>query len=172
MSAFAGESEAHMRYLYFANVAEKEGFPNVARLFRAIAYSEQIHAHNHFKKLEHLKDGFLTVAHAPFGPGNTSKNLELAIMGEEYEIDEMYPVYLEIAKMQNEKGAEISFKWALECEKAHARLYKMAKEYVDKGEDAPIGSIYVCGVCGYTVEGDVPDRCPICGAPKEKFKEF
>ncbi|MHA1616722.1 MAG: rubrerythrin family protein [Candidatus Njordarchaeales archaeon] len=172
MSAFAGESQAHMRYLHFAEIAEKEGFPNVARLFRAVAFSEQVHAINHLKNLGHLKGGFLTVAHATFGPGNTSKNLELAIMGEEYEVEEMYPIYIEIAKMQNEKRAEMSFRWALESEKRHAELYRKAKETVDSGKDAPFGKIYVCGVCGYTVEGEVPDRCPVCGAPKEKFKEF
>ncbi|MHA1609133.1 MAG: rubrerythrin family protein [Candidatus Njordarchaeales archaeon] len=172
MSAFAGESQAHIRYLHFADVAEKEGFPNVARLFRAVAFSEQVHAINHFKLLRHLKDGFLTVAHAPFGPGNTSKNSELAIMGEEYEIEEMYSVYLEVAKFQGEKRAEMSFKWALESEKKHAELYKKAKEFVDSGKDAPFGKIYVCEICGYTVEGEVPDRCPICGAPRDRFKEF
>lgn len=172
MSAFSGESQAHMRYLYFADIADKEGFPNVARLFRAVAYSEQIHAHNHFKKLGHLDDGFVDVAHAPFGPGNTSRNLKHAIVGEEYEIEEMYPTYLEIAKMQGEKQAEMSFKWAFESEKEHAKLFKRAKEAVDKGKDAEFGPIYVCEICGYTIEGEAPDRCPICGAPIEKFKKF
>jgi len=161
-----------MRYLHFAEIADKEGFKNVARLFRAVAFSEQVHAINHLKKLEHLKDGFVTVAHAPFGPGNTSKNLELAIMGEEFETEEMYPAYLEIAKLQGERMAEMSFKWAFESEKEHAKLFRRAKEAVDKGEDAPFKGIYVCEICGYTVEGERPDRCPICGASGEKFREF
>ncbi len=172
MSAFSGESQAHMRYLYFADIAEKEGFPNVARLFRAVAFAEVIHAFNHFRKLGHLKGGFLTVAHAGFGPGNTSKNLEIAIEGEKYEIDEMYPAYIEVAKMQGEKAAEMSFKLALESEKEHYKLFVKAKEAVDQGRDIEQKDIYVCEVCGYTVEGKAPERCPICGAPLNKFKKF
>ncbi len=172
MNAFSGESQAHMRYLYFAEVAEKEGFPNVARLYRAVAYAEKIHATNHFKKLSHLKNGFVDVAHATFGPGDTLKNLELSIMGEEYEIEEMYPAYIEVAKMQGERGAQTSFEWAYETEKKHAELFKRAKEAVEEGKDADFGDIYVCEVCGYTIEGEAPDKCPICGAPIEKFKKF
>ena len=172
ISAFAGESQAHMRYLKFAEIAEREGYVNVARLFRAIAYAEQVHAFNHFQRLNHLEDGFITVAHAAFGPGDTLKNLKLAIMGEEYEIEEMYPAYMKIAEMQGEKAALQSFKWAYEVEKIHAELYKRAKESVEKGEDISDEPIYVCDVCGYTVEGEAPDRCPICGAPLNKFKKF
>jgi len=172
MNGYAGESQAHIRYLYFANIAEREGFKNVARLFRAIAYSEQIHASNHFKLLKDLKDGFLTVAHAPFGPGNTSKNLELAIMGEVYEIGEMYPSYIAVAEMQKENAAKQSFEWALESEKTHATLFKKAKNSVDEGKDIGDEPIYVCEVCGYTVVGDAPDKCPICNAPSNKFKKF
>ena len=172
ISAFSGESQAHVRYLYFADVAEKEGFKNVARLFRAVAYSERIHASNHLKKLGHLKEGFITVAHAPFGPGNASKNLELAIMGEEYEIEEMYPVYIKVAEMQGEKSAEMSFRWALESEKTHVELFKRAKKAVDDGKDIGDEPIYVCEVCGYTVMGKTPSKCPVCGAPISKFRKF
>ena len=172
MSAFAGESQAHMRYLHFAEIAEKEGFHNVARLFKAVAFSEQIHATNHFKKLEGVKGDYVTVAHAPFGPGNTSKNLELAIMGEEFESNEMYTAYLKIAKLQNERAAEMSFKWAFESEKEHAELFKKAKEAVDQGKDAQFGDIYVCEICGFTLEGELPDRCLVHGAPKERFRKF
>lgn len=101
----------------FANTAENEEYPNVARLFRAIAFAEQVHARNHYEKLKDLKSREKVVAGAIFGPGNTSKNLELAIMGEVFEIDKMYPVYIEIAKFQGEKSAETSFRWALEAEK-------------------------------------------------------
>lgn len=172
MSAFSGESQAYMRYLYFAKTAENEGYQNIARLFRAVAFAEMIHAHNHYKKLSHLRGGFITIAHAGFGPGTTSKNLELAIDGEKYEIEEMYPAYIEIAKMQKEKAAEMSFKWALETEKEHLKLFMKAKEAVDNGRDVELKNIYVCEVCGYTIEGEVPDKCPICGAPKDKFKKF
>jgi len=172
ISAYAGESQAHMRYLYYAKIAESEGFKNIARLFRAIAFSEMVHAHNHFKMLSHLNGGFITVAHAPFGPGNTVKNLEHAIMGEEFEIEEMYPTYLETAKFQNEAGAAKTFQWALEAEKKHAELYKEAKKSAEAGKDVEFGDIYVCEVCGYTVVGEAPDRCPVCGAKKEKFVKF
>ena len=150
----------------------REGFKNIARLFRAIAFSEQIHATNHFKRLKHLDGGFLTVAHAPFGPGTTSRNLVHALMGEKFEIDEMYPAYIAIAEMQNEKDALLSLKWAFESEKTHAELFKKAKELVDSGKDLDDQPIYVCEVCGYTVMGEAPDRCPVCGAPLEKFKKF
>jgi len=174
MSAYGGESMAHMRYLIFAEIAEKEGFKNVARLFKAIAYAEQVHARNHYERLKDLNVDAKVVAGAPFGPGNTSKNLELAIRGEVFEIEEMYPVYLEIAKYQGEKNAEVSFKWALEAEKIHAELYKKAKEYVDKGQDMPLeGNVWICPICGHTHVGkEAPDKCPVCGAPKDKYVGF
>jgi len=138
---------AHMRYLLFAEIAEQEGYPNVARLFKAIAYAEQVHARNHYNRLKDLKQGIKVTVEAPFGPGDTSKNLELAIMGEEFEVSEMYPVYLEIARLQGEKQAEISFKLALEAERIHLELYKKAKEFVDKGEDIPVqGYIWICTI--------------------------
>ncbi|ABN69156.1 Rubrerythrin [Staphylothermus marinus F1] len=174
MSAFGGESMAHMRYSIFADIAEKEGFPNVARLFRAIAFAEKVHARNHYQRLGELDTDAKVVAGAPFGPGNTSKNLSLAIRGEEFEINEMYPTYIKIAESQGETQAVISFKWALEAEKIHAELYKKAKEYVDKGEDMPIdGYIWICPVCGFTYVGkEPPPKCPICGALGEKFVKF
>lgn len=173
-SAFGGESMAHMRYLLFAEIAEKEGYPNVARLFRAIAYAEQVHARNHYERLKDLKQELKVVAGGTFGPGSTSKNLELAIMGEEFEVNEMYPAYLEIARLQGEKQAEISFKWALEAEKIHAELYRKAKEHVDKGEDMPIeGYIWICPICGHTYVGpEPPEKCPVCGAPADKYKKY
>ncbi|HID56463.1 TPA: rubrerythrin family protein [Candidatus Poribacteria bacterium] len=157
-AAFAGESQAHMRYLIFAEKAEDEGFPNVARLFRAIAYAEQVHATNHFKTLGDL--------------GASSKNLEAAIGGESFEVEEMYPAYSAVAQLQEEKGAQRSIRYALEAEKIHAAMYQKAKQAVDSGKDAEIGQIYICGVCGYTGEGEPPERCPICGAPRDKFKLF
>lgn len=157
-AAFAGESRAHMRYLIFARKAEEEGFRNVARLFRAIAYAEQVHAANHFKTLGELK--------------STADNLQAAIGGETFEVEEMYPAYNAVAELQGEKGAQRSIRFALEAEKIHAGLYKKAKEAVEAGKDLEIGRIYICDVCGYTGEGDPPDRCPICGAPRERFTLF
>ncbi len=174
ISAFGGESMAHMRYLIFADKAEKEGFPNVARLFRAIAYAERVHAGNHFNILSDLKEDMKVSAGALFGPGNTSKNLELAVMGEEFEIKEMYPAYISVAELQEEKRAIMSFNWALKAENIHAELFRRAKENVDKGKDMEIeGKIWICPVCGHTYIGpEPPERCPVCGAPKEKYIGF
>ena len=174
MSAFGGESMAHMRYLIFADIAEREDLPNVARLFRAVAYAEQVHAGNHYRRLKDLKQDAKVIAGATFGPGNTSKNLELAIMGEEFEVEEMYPVYIEIAKTQGDRAAEISFRYALEAEKIHAELFKEAKKYVDQGRDWPLdGYIWICPICGYTHVGKEPPlKCPVCGAPGKNFVKF
>ncbi len=173
-SAFGGESMAHMRYLVFAEIAEREGYPNVARLFKAIAFAEKVHASNHYSRLRDLETDLKVVAGATFGPGNTSKNLKLAIMGEEFEVNEMYPAYIEIARLQGEKQAEISFKWALEAEKIHAELYRKAKEHVDKGEDMSVdGKIWICPICGHTYVGpEPPEKCPVCGAPRDKYVGF
>ncbi len=173
-SAYGGESMAHMRYLIFADIAEKEGFKNVARLFRAIAFAEQVHARNHYQRLEKLKIPLKVVAEAPFGPGNTEKNLELAIMGEKFEVEEMYPIYIEIARAQGDKLAEVTFRYALEAEKIHLKLYEQALEYVRKGQDMPLdGYIWICPVCGHTYIGkEPPPKCPICGALGKDFVRF
>lgn len=157
-SAFAGESQAHMRYLIFAEVAEEEGKHNVARLFRAIAYAEQVHARNHLRELN--------------GIGRTLENLDTAIAGETFEVEEMYPAYNEVAKLQGEKGAEKSTHYALEAERIHAQLYKKAKQAVEADKDMELEGIYICPVCGYTVEGDAPGVCPICGVKGDEFKVF
>ncbi len=173
LSAYAGESMAHMRYLIFADIAEKEGFPNVARLFRAIAYAEQVHATNFYKRLKDMDEDADVFSGTPIGPGDTAHNLELAIRGEEYEVAEMYPAFVELAKFQGDKMAELYFRWALEAEKIHAELYRKAKEYVERGEDFPIdGYIWICPTCGFTFIGKEPPKCPICGVPPEMFKKF
>ena len=157
-AAFAGESQAHMRYLIFADKAERQGFPNVARLFRANAYAEQVHATNHFKALGNL--------------GKTVDNLGAAIGGETYEVEEMYPAVLAVAELQEERAAIRSNTWALEAEKVHAEMYGEAKSAVKDGKDAQVGQVYVCSVCGWTGEGEPPDECPLCKAKKEKFITF
>lgn len=157
-NAFAGESQAHMRYLIFAEKADEEGFPNVARLFRAIAYAEQVHAANHYSVL-----GMIS---------NSAENLQVAIDGETYEVNEMYPAYNAVAKLQEEKGAERTTEWALQAEKIHSGMYQKAKQAVESGKDLMLCDVCICTACGYTAEGEAPDRCPICGAPKEKFKKF
>lgn len=157
-AAFAGESQAHMRYLIFADKAEKEGRANVARLFRAIAFAEQVHATNHYKVLD--------------GVGGTADNLQVAINGETYEVEEMYPAFRAVAELQEQKGAVRSTTWALEAEKVHAELYGQAKAAVEGGQDVDVGDIYICEVCGWTGTGEAPDKCPLCGAPSSRVRGF
>ena len=154
--AFAGESMAHMKYLIFSDIAEKEGYKNIARLFRAIAYAEFIHARNHARNL-----GLI---------GDTTDNLIEAINGESFEVNEMYPVYMETAKIQDEKNAVRAFHYALEAEKIHAAMYEDAKKMAEEEKDIEIGEIYICPVCGYTHIGKV-EKCPVCGY-KGEFEKF
>ncbi len=172
INAFGGESMAHMRYLHFAVTAKKDGYNNVARLFEAIAHAEYIHAGDHYKELINLNGGFVANSMGAFGPGDTSKNLDLGIAGETFEITEMYPVYIETAKLQGEVGAVKTFEWALNTEKEHKKLFEKAKDAINKKNDVELDTIQVCGICGFTLEGNVPDKCPICGAKKEGFKSF
>lgn len=171
-SAFSGESQAHMRYLIFSDIAASEGLPNVSRLFEAISFAERIHATNHFKNLSHLTGAFPTLAMAGFGPSTTSDNLAIAIEGEQFDIEQMYPVYKNTAAFQNEKGAERSFEWAWKAEMIHAAMFQKAKQSADSGKDLRLGPVQICEVCGHTVEGDAPERCPVCNAPKDKFRKF
>jgi rubrerythrin len=156
--ALAGESQAHIRYLAFSAKAVSENLPNVARTFKATAYSEQVHATNHLKTLA--------------GVGTTAENLSGAIRGETFEIEEMYPAYVKVAELQGEKTALIFLNYALAAEKVHAGIYGKVKASVDKGKDIEAAPIHVCSVCGFTMEGDAPDNCPVCGAPKAKFVTF
>jgi len=172
INAFGGESQAHMRYLHFANQASIEKYANVERLFRAIAHAEYVHAGDHYKELKHLNGGFVANSMAAFGPGDTKKNLQLAIDGETFEIEEMYPTYIDTAIFQEEKGAQRTFEWAYGTEKMHKILFESALFHVKSNNDFIIGPIQVCEVCGYTLKGDAPDRCPLCNATKDKFLEF
>lgn len=156
--AFAGESMAHMKYLIFAEQAEKEGFPNIAKLFRAIAHAEFVHAKNHFIALGNL--------------GKTPENLQVGIEGETYEVEEMYPVFKNAAEFQGEKDAVRTTHYALEAEKIHAELYKKAKELAESGKDMEIKRVYICPVCGYTAVDGAPEKCPVCGVPRDKFVVF
>jgi rubrerythrin len=171
-NAHGGESMAHQRYLIWGERAASEGFPNVSRLFRAISAAETVHASNHFRELREVRGDFLCASMAVFGLTATSENLQGAIDGETYEIEEMYPTYLETAKYQQEKGAQISFHYALSAEKEHAALFKKAKQAVDGGGDMKLGPVHICPICGWTHEGEAPDVCPICGAKKDKFQTY
>jgi Rubrerythrin len=171
-SAYDGESMAHMRYIIWGNIAEKEGFSNVARLFRAIAYAEQVHASNHFRVIGGTTTDATVTAGGVFGVGKTAENLQGAINGELHEVEQMYPVYIDAAEFQKEAGARHSFYLALEAEKIHAKLFQQALDAVKAGKDLELKKIYVCPVCGYTAIDEAPDKCPTCGAKKEMYKEF
>lgn len=151
--AFAGESQAHRKYLLFAEAAEKDGQPQIAKLFRAAATAEAIHAANHLKALG--------------GIGSTAENLKTAIAGENYEVVSMYPAMIANAESAGEKKALTSFRWALEAEKGHEQLYRKALENLAKGQASL--DYYVCPFCGYTHEGPMTEKCPVCGTPAEKF---
>ncbi len=171
-SAFAGESQAYQRYQVWGDRAEKEGFPGVGLLFKAVAFAEQVHAGNHFEVLENVKGDFLVAAGAGFGIGKTAENLKDAIAGEKHEIEQMYPAFSQVAKNQKESEAIKSFHYALEAEKAHAELFSLAKKALDSGRNFEVDSFQVCEVCGYTVKAEAPDKCPVCGKEAEKFREF
>ena len=172
-SAFGGESMAHMRYLAWADASEKEGFTNVARLFRAISRAEQIHATGHFRAMRDVKGDASVTAGGGFGLGTTSENLAGAIEGELFEVNEMYPAYLAVAETQAESGAVRSMNYALAAEKIHAEMFTQAKQAVDAGKDVEIGTIQVCKVCGHTIEaGEAPDKCPICSAAAKAYVAF
>jgi rubrerythrin len=150
--AFAGESQANRKYLAFATKAEQEGYAHAAKLFRAAAAAETVHAHNHL--------GFMG------GIGDTAKNLQEAVAGETFEFTKMYPAYIAEAEAEGAKKAKWSFDVANKVEEIHAGLFTTALAAMSK-EAGP--DYFVCGVCGNTVLGEAPDKCPICGASKDKF---
>ncbi len=152
--AFAGESQANRKYLAFAEKADKEGYPQAAKLFRAAAAAETVHAHAHLHALE--------------GIGSTADNLKEAIGGETYEFESMYPPMIEAAEAENHSAATRSFKFANEVEKVHAELYQKALDTLENAQDV---DYYVCSVCGHTVENDAPDTCPVCGSKVQAFKK-
>jgi rubrerythrin len=153
--AFAGESQANRKYLAFAKHAEKEGFSQVAKLFRAAAAAETVHAHNHFKQLGGVK--------------STKDNLETAITGESYEFQQMYPGMIKDAEEEENRGALRTFNYANEVEQIHAKLYMKALKNLGNNEET---DYYVCEICGYTAEGNAPDECPVCKATKQAFSKI
>ena len=155
MEAFAGESQANRKYLAFAKQAEKEGYPQVAKLFRAAAEAETVHAHAHLRTVGGIK--------------TTAENLRAAISGETHEFEHMYPEMIAAAQTEGNKAAERSFSYANEVEKVHAGLYEKALANLDKKpEDV---DYYVCSVCGYTCENEPPDKCPVCNSGAKAFSK-
>jgi len=155
--AFAGESQANRKYTAYAKKAEEEGYPQVARLFRAAAAAETVHAMNHFRALGEVK--------------STSENLAAAMGGENYEVVSMYPPFIAEAEKEGEKRALTSFRWAWEVEKVHEELYGKALETLGK-EAGELFDYYVCPVCGFTHERGAPDKCPVCGTPGSRFERI
>jgi len=153
MAAYAGESQANHRYLAFAKKADQEGYSQIARLFRAAAAAEAVHAGNHMRAAEGIK--------------STMENLKVALGGENYEVNIMYPPMLATAEEEDDKKAATSFHWALEVEKIHATLYSDA---LDNMESKDTYEYTVCPSCGYTHKGPAPDKCPVCGAAGTKFE--
>jgi len=153
--AFAGESQANRKYLAFAKKADKEGYAQVAKLFRAAAEAETVHAHTHLRTLG--------------GINSTAENLKEAIAGETFEFKKMYPEMIETAEAEAEKAALRSFTYANEVEKIHAGLYQKALDNLENPSD--VDCYYVCGVCGYTIENEAPDTCPVCNAKKQAFSK-
>ena len=154
--AFAGESQANRRYLAFATKADREDYPQAARLFRAAAEAETVHAHNHLKALKGIR--------------STRENLEQAISGETHEFKSMYPEMIEAAKADGNKEAERTFTYANEVEKIHAQLYMKLLDALGTSQESY--PYYVCPVCGYTAEKDPPDVCPVCGAKGKIFRRI
>jgi rubrerythrin len=152
LAAFAGESQANRKYLAFAKQADKEGYPQVAKLFRAAAEAETVHAHNHLRTLVGIK--------------GTADNLKEAISGETHEFKEMYPEMIKHAQEEKLKAAELTFNFANEVEKVHAALYQHALDNLENLKEA---DYYVCSVCGYTCENEAPDKCPVCNAKASAF---
>ena len=154
--AFAGESQANRKYLAFAAKADQEGYPQVARLFRAAAEAETVHAHNHLRALNGIR--------------GTAENLREAIAGETHEFKKMYPEMIEEAQKEGQKTAERSFSYANEVEKIHAQLYQNILNNLGKTPESY--SYYVCPICGLTAEKSAPGVCPICGTKGEMFRRI
>ncbi len=157
-AAFAGESQAAEKYMVFAEQAEEEGFPNIARLFHVISFAETRHARNHLRVMG--------------GVGTTAENLQAAFEGEAFEIEEMYPAYAEIARLQSMNQAGRTIRYAQRAEVDHKQMYAEAREQAVDGSDIGDKPVSVCVVCGHTVIGDVPDKCLVCSAPKELYQTF
>jgi rubrerythrin len=155
-TAFAGESQANRKYLAFARQAEKEGLGQIAKLFRAAAEAETIHALAHFANMG--------------GVGTTLQNLEVAVAGETYEYEEMYPPMVEQAKAEGHKGKTM-LGFANAAERVHARLFAQALDAMKAGKDLSQMEVFLCPFCGDIEFGVPPERCPICGAPGTKFQK-
>lgn len=156
--AFAGESQANRRYLAFAKKADDEGLPQIAKLFRAVAAAETVHANSLFRALDGVK--------------STLENLQEAVKGENYEVQTMYPEFIQEAEAESLKRAATSFRWAWEVEKLHEALYRKTLATLEAGQAPQDVDYYVCPVCGYTHEGPLEGKCPVCGTPTSRYEKI
>ena len=170
-SAFGGESQARNRYNIWGDVAEKDGFKNVKRLFDATSDAERIHASLHFNALKDESGDFAVTSMAGFGINSTSENLEAAKNGEIFESTQMYPAFIAVAEMQGEKEAVKAMKFATAAEEVHAKRFQAAKDAVDQGKDLDVEKIFLCPVCGYITFED-EEKCPICRCAGSKFVAY
>lgn len=154
-AAFAGESQANRKYLAFAKKAEQEGYPQVAKLFRAAAAAETVHAHAHLRVMDGVK--------------STADNLKAAIEGETYEFKSMYPEFIKVAEEEGNSKAIKSFKNAMAVEMEHEKFYSEALAALGNAETETY-DYYICPVCGHTHARSAPDKCPICGASGSTFE--
>lgn len=157
-NAFAGESQANRKYLAFSKKADKEGFPVIANLFRAVAEAETVHAHIHLRNMD--------------GIHGTLDNLKEAMAGEDYEVSEMYPGMIATAETEGEKRAAKGMRYALEVEKVHSSLYKQAIAALENGQDLDTATLHVCDICGHTAFGEPPEKCPVCAAKRTAYREI
>jgi len=158
MAAFAGESQANRKYLAFAEKAEKEGYKNIARIFKAVAEAETIHALKHLEVAGKI--------------GSTLENLQTAVEGEHYEFTTMYPEFIQEAQKENQSKAQKSFEFANEAEKVHGKTFDQLKALVESGKDMEDQEINLCPICGWVGAGEAPERCPICNAAAKVFHKF
>jgi rubrerythrin len=155
--AFAGESQANRRYLLFADKADKEGYPQIARLFRAVADAETVHARNHFNAMDAV--------------GSTEENVMAGAVGEHYEFTRMYPVFIDLAEQEQNERAERTFIYANEVEQVHHRHFEGVLKALNENRQLKDEPYFVCQVCGNTVSGEAPGNCPICGGSAKAFKK-
>ena len=158
MDAFAGESQANRKYLAFAKKAEKDGYPNIAKIFRAIAEAETIHAHKHLEVAGKI--------------GSTLENLKGAVEGEQYEFKQMYPEFIQAAEEEGHKKAQKTFEYANAAEKVHGKTFEELHELVEKGQDYVDKDVFLCPVCGWVGMDPAPERCPICNTPSKSFQKY
>jgi rubrerythrin len=157
-AAFSGESQANRKYTAFSRKAEVEGFPQIAKLFMAAAEAETVHALNHLRTMK--------------GVGSTADNLRAAKEGEIYEHSQMYPEFIKTAESEKRNDAKVTFDYANHVERIHAGFYQEAVDAIKTGKDLPTTDYYVCQICGNTVKGEAPNKCPICGAAKNQFRKI